>query len=169
MASVRLRHAPCCVCIVVLASSCPQCLIQAISAAVVFNTAATWEELYALPKCVLRAQDRGGKGRNRGEVETKQLCRRWLEGQRTTLWNCVRESKFASRNDSNSWAEVASGISDRDTERILELVGMGLPHRCSSPLCSWIFENAYVPHRFREGHAHDFYAPLLYILIILCG
>ena len=48
-----------------------QCLIQAISAAVIFNSTASWEDLYALPKCVLRAQERGGKGRNRGEVESK--------------------------------------------------------------------------------------------------
>ena len=111
-----------------------QCLIQAISAAVIFNSTASWEELYALPKCVLRAQERGGKGRNRGEVESKQLCRRWLEGQRATLWNCVRENRFASRNDTNSWAEVTSDISDQDTERILELVGMGLPRKACSVL-----------------------------------
>jgi hypothetical protein len=47
-----------------------------------------------LPKSVLRPHTRGGRGnRNAAEAQTKELCRRWLEGERATLWAETEERR----------------------------------------------------------------------------
>lgn len=53
-----------------------QRLVQALAAVVANNDEFSWHELFALPLCVLRASDRGGAGRRRGEVESKSACRK---------------------------------------------------------------------------------------------
>ena len=52
-----------------------------------------------LPKCVLRPHTRGGRGsRNAAEAETRQLCRRWLDGERASLWAETTERRPAKRS-----------------------------------------------------------------------
>ena len=63
-----------------------QCVLQALAQVVQFNDLRAWTELFALPKMVLKAQERGGRGnRRRAEAITKRLCRSWLEGDRAPL------------------------------------------------------------------------------------
>ena len=65
-----------------------QCLITALARTVETNDVASWTELLALPKMVLVAGGRGGKGHaKRLEAETKRRCRMWLEGHRSQLWS----------------------------------------------------------------------------------
>jgi hypothetical protein len=64
-----------------------QCLITALAAVARHNDERAWVELLSLPKMVLCAERRGGKGhRRRAETETKRRCRNWLEGHRGDLW-----------------------------------------------------------------------------------
>ena len=59
-----------------------------------------WLELLMLPKTVLRTALRGGKkNRKKGEVETKELCRAWLEGHRGSLWRPGRRSRVTQRSE----------------------------------------------------------------------
>ena len=61
-----------------------QCLLTALASVTRFNDERSWLDLLAMPKMVLRAASRGGKGhRKRADAETKQRCRRWLEGDRS--------------------------------------------------------------------------------------
>lgn len=64
-----------------------KCFVQAAARAVHSNSEDAWLELTMLPKCVLRPHTRGGRSsRNAAEALTKTLCRRWLDGERATLW-----------------------------------------------------------------------------------
>ena len=95
-----------------------QCLLSALCAVVAYNDTQSWQELYALPKCTLRGQQRGGASRHRGEAETKRLCQGWLEGQRMTLWQQVKEAK------SKQQRVEADDVSDTMRNRVRELAGL---------------------------------------------
>ena len=69
-----------------------RCLLHALPQVVRFNDVAAWADLGMLPKCVLRTQVRGRReSATNSAVETKALCRCWLDGQRTSLWCQGRE------------------------------------------------------------------------------
>lgn len=69
-----------------------QCLAHALSEVVRYNDARAWSQLLMLAKCVLRTAARGRRGAFQNSAsETRNLCRRWLDGQRLVLWNQGRE------------------------------------------------------------------------------
>ena len=105
-----------------------QCLVQAIATVVAYNDCRSWRELFSLPKCVLKGQVRGGAGRDRGEAETKTLCRRWLEGQRETLWKQVRH------NRKPNFDPTSSEITESTRRRVKELTGLGLLKKACAAL-----------------------------------
>ena len=112
-----------------------QCLLQAVTAVVALNDVSSWKALYALPKSVLRGQTRGGAKRHRGEIETKGLCRRWLEGQREQLWRQAREAKLRvpdnfHPDETTEGAEVSEGM----RKRAIELTSIGLPGKACKAL-----------------------------------
>lgn len=73
-----------------------RCLTQATALAAHQNSVSAWIQLAMLPKCVLRPHTRGGRGsRNAAEAQTKDLCRRWLDGERASLWAEVTEPRVA--------------------------------------------------------------------------
>ena len=94
--------------------ACSQCLVTALAKTVETNDVASWTELFALPKMVLAAGRRGGKGHaKRLEAETKRRCRMWLEGHRSQLWddegmNPPGEAAQSHRTGTNVTSEPAS-------------------------------------------------------------
>ncbi len=71
-----------------------QCIVQALSEIVRFNDVKAWKDFFMLAKCALRTMARGRRGNHQhGSAETKNLCRRWLEGQRRDLWNQGRAAQ----------------------------------------------------------------------------
>eukprot|EP00971_Amphidinium_carterae_P073354 1450518-Amphidinium_carterae.1 len=64
-----------------------QCVTGALNQIAEYNDDRAWTEYFMLTKCVLPAPARTGTNhRKRNEMDTKDLCRRWLEGQRESLW-----------------------------------------------------------------------------------
>ena len=66
-----------------------ECLTHAVKHAAFFNDEKAWAQLFALPKMVLGAPSaRGGANKRRGGPtrEVTDKCRRWLEGERASLW-----------------------------------------------------------------------------------
>eukprot|EP00971_Amphidinium_carterae_P338483 6475844-Amphidinium_carterae.1 len=71
-----------------------QCLLGVLQQIQTYNDERAWLELALLPKCVLVAPPRAGTlHRRRNEQDTKDRCRRWLEGQRETLWSADRKKR----------------------------------------------------------------------------
>eukprot|EP00971_Amphidinium_carterae_P058152 1150299-Amphidinium_carterae.2 len=67
-----------------------QCLTGALAQVVVYNDEKAWTELYMLPRAVLIAPSRGGSNhRKRAKLDTRDRCRRRLEGQRGELWVAI--------------------------------------------------------------------------------
>ena len=95
-----------------------QCLLSALCSVAAYNDTQAWQELYALPKCTLRSQQRGGGSRNFGESETKRLCQGWLEGQRMSLWLQAKDSKPKRQPVS------ADDVTDAMRNRVRELTGL---------------------------------------------
>ena len=95
-----------------------QCFLSALCSVVAYNDTQSWQELYALPKCALRGQQRGGAARNSGEAETERLCQGWLEGQRMSLWHQVKESKYK-----HQWVALEN-VKDATRSRVCELAGL---------------------------------------------
>ena len=84
-----------------------RCLTQAAAVAVHYNTETAWVQLAMLPKCVLRPHARGGRGsRNASEAQTKELCQRWLNGERATLWPEVTEQRRTAKNAAREAQQV---------------------------------------------------------------
>ena len=96
-----------------------QCLLAALSSVIAYNDTQSWQDLFSLSKCVLRGQQRGGAGRNRGEAETKKLCQGWLEGQRMSLWRQVKEMDHKRLP-----AETTDGLTEPMRNRVRELTGL---------------------------------------------
>ena len=82
------------------------CLVQSLAQVAWYNDECAWAEFYMLPKSVLRASARGGRCKKDGEAETKALCQRWLDGQRSQLWHQSRESRGRRRGGGDDDAAV---------------------------------------------------------------
>ena len=66
-----------------------ECITHAVKHAAFFNDEKAWVQLMALPKMVLGAPStRGGANKRQGGPtrEVTDKCRRWLEGERASLW-----------------------------------------------------------------------------------
>eukprot|EP00971_Amphidinium_carterae_P035318 695432-Amphidinium_carterae.1 len=106
-----------------------QCLAQAFREVNTYNDPLSWAYLLALPKMVLTSPDRGGKKHKRHhEIETRQRCRRWLEGERSSLWGVHR-----LRRKTNSIRESADPFLQR-LERVQALVKEGLYQKAAAAL-----------------------------------
>ena len=106
-----------------------QCLLTAAACVVQFNDARAWTEFMALPKMVLVAGGRGGKGhRRRADNDTKRRCRDWLEGQRELLWRAPERGGRAHRQASDEAAEAERH------RRATELLREGLLQQASATL-----------------------------------
>ena len=104
-----------------------QCVTEALAQIVEFNDVMAWAHFFMLPKAVLRSSFRGGKKQKKsGDVETKLLCARWLEGQRQVLWNQGRVPRRATKKKSES------DLTPEAMERVADLVAQGqLQKACS--------------------------------------
>eukprot|EP00971_Amphidinium_carterae_P057282 1132488-Amphidinium_carterae.1 len=64
-----------------------RCLTGVLHQVAEFNDVRAWTELLLLTKCVLLAPPRTGREHKRhNELDAKDRCHRWLEGQRESLW-----------------------------------------------------------------------------------
>ena len=106
-----------------------QCLLTAAAGVVEFNDTRAWTEFMALPKMVLVAGNRGGKGhRRRADNDTKRRCRDWLEGQRELLWRAPDRGGRAHRQASDEAVEAERH------RRATELLHEGLLQQASATL-----------------------------------
>ena len=66
-----------------------ECLTHALKHVAFHNDEKAWSQLFALPKMVLGApSQRGGENKKKGDPtrEITETCRRWLAGERASLW-----------------------------------------------------------------------------------
>mgnify|MGYP002811166483 CR=1 FL=1 len=69
-------------------------------------------------------------------METKALCRRWLEGQRLALWNQVPDGKPNKKTSPGKDEEEQEAIVAARHKRALTLASMGLPKKACAALVS---------------------------------
>lgn len=85
---LTLRNIP-----VSLRSLWAQCLKKSLALAVWHNNEASWAELQMLAKCTLCQPPRAGKSHKSKRLNwTRNRLLRWLNGERTELWNDLQNS-----------------------------------------------------------------------------
>jgi hypothetical protein len=119
-----------------------QCLVAALNQVATFNDDKAWRELYMLPKAVLRSAFRaGGKtGKSKGEEETRNRARDWLNGKRGDLWDTGKQDKTkktqSKEGGDKSGADKKEGGDSERRARAEELAKEGLLSKACQALIS---------------------------------